>query len=95
MNLTTSPTFVLVPGAWQGGWAWQPVGRRLREAGYAAVTVTLPGLADGDDRAGLRLSDAIDHVVSEVERRDLAEVWRSHVPRPPAPLPGTSTQPRR
>jgi len=48
-----SPTFVLVPGAWQGGWAWQPVARRLREAGYAAVTVTLPGLADGDDRAGL------------------------------------------
>ena len=74
MTLTMSPTFVLVPGAWQGGWAWQPVARRLREAGYAAVTVTLPGLADGDDRAGLRLSDAIDCVVAEVERRDLAEV---------------------
>ena len=74
MTLTMSPTFVLVPGAWQGGWAWQPVARRLREIGYAAVTVTLPGLADGDDRAGLRLSDAIDHVVAEVERRDLAEV---------------------
>ena len=29
----TPPTFVLVPGAWQGGWAWQPVARRLREAG--------------------------------------------------------------
>lgn len=41
----TPPTFVLVPGAWQGGWAWQPVARRLREAGYAAVTITLPGLA--------------------------------------------------
>ena len=70
----TSPTYVLVPGAWQGGWAWQPVARRLREVDCAAVTVTLPGLADGDDRAGLRLSDAIDHVVAEVERRDLAEV---------------------
>ena len=42
-----SPTFVLVPGAWQGGWAWQPVARRLREAGYAAVTITLPGLEIG------------------------------------------------
>jgi len=70
----TSPTYVLVPGAWQGGWAWQPVARRLREAGCAAVTITLPGLADGDERAGLRLSDAVDHVVAEVARRDLAEV---------------------
>ena len=69
-----SPTFVLVPGAWQGGWAWQPVARRLREAGRAAVTITLPGLADGDERAGLRLSDAVDHVVAEVNRRDLSEV---------------------
>ena len=70
----TSPVFVLVPGAWHGGWAWQPVARRLREAGYAAVTITLPGLADGDERAGLRLSDAIDHVVAEVSRRNLSEV---------------------
>jgi pimeloyl-ACP methyl ester carboxylesterase len=70
----TPPTFVLVPGAWQGGWAWQPVARRLREAGHAAVTITLPGLADGDERAGLRLSDAVEHVVAEVSRRDLSEV---------------------
>lgn len=69
-----SPTFVLVPGAWQGGWAWQPVARRLREAGYPAVTITLPGLADGDERAGLRLSDAVDHVAAEIVRRDLTEV---------------------
>jgi len=71
---STSHTFVLVPGAWQGGWAWQPVARRLREAGYAAVTITLPGLTDGDERSGLRLSDAVDHVVAEVVRRDLSEV---------------------
>jgi pimeloyl-ACP methyl ester carboxylesterase len=70
----TSPAFVLVPGAWQGGWAWQPVARRLREAGCAAMTITLPGLADGDERAGLRLTDAVDHVVAEVSRRDLSEV---------------------
>jgi pimeloyl-ACP methyl ester carboxylesterase len=46
----------------------------LREAGYAAVTITLPGLADGDERAGLRLCDAVDHVVAEVTRRDLSEI---------------------
>ncbi len=73
-SISSGPTVVLVPGAWEGGWAWQPVARRLREAGCAAVTVTLPGLADGDQRAGLRLSDAVDHLVAEVGRRDLSEV---------------------
>lgn len=71
---TASSTFVLVPGAWQGGWSWQPVARRLRAAGHDAVTLTLPGLADGDIRAGLHLSDAVDHVADEIERRDLVNV---------------------
>ncbi|WP_432828710.1 alpha/beta fold hydrolase [Dactylosporangium sp. CA-092794] len=67
-------TFVLVPGAYQGGWSWQPVAQRLRAAGHAAVVLTLPGLADGDPRTGWHLSDAVDHVVDEVERRDLRSV---------------------
>src|SRR5262249_28527607 len=71
---SSSPAFVLVPGAWEGGWVWQPVARRLREAGHAAVTITLPGLADGDKRAGLRLTGAVDHVVAEISRRDLSAV---------------------
>lgn len=60
-------TFVLVPGAWHGGWAWHPVAERLRAAGHRAVTVTLPGMNDGDDQRDLRLSDAVDHVVRTVE----------------------------
>ncbi|GGJ33561.1 alpha/beta fold hydrolase [Streptomyces brasiliensis] len=73
MTSTTS-TFVLVPGAWQAGWAWQPVARRLRAAGCEVVTVTMPGVADGDAREGLRLSDATAHLVQEVEKRELADV---------------------
>jgi hypothetical protein len=38
------------------------------------VTLTRPGLADGDRRTGWHLSDAIDHIVAEVERRDLHDV---------------------
>src|SRR3979490_2038322 len=33
MTVTMSPTFVLVPGAWQGGWAWQ------RVSGFGIVSV--------------------------------------------------------
>jgi pimeloyl-ACP methyl ester carboxylesterase len=68
------PTFVLIPGAWHGGWAWSPVAKRLRAARSTAVTLTMPGLRDGDDRSGLRLRDAVDHIVSEVNRRDLQDV---------------------
>lgn len=67
-------TYVLVPGAWQGAWSWQPVARRLRAAGHDAVTLTLPGLADGDVRTGRHLADTVDHVVAEIDRRDLRDV---------------------
>jgi pimeloyl-ACP methyl ester carboxylesterase len=70
----TSSTFVLVPGAWQGNWAWQPVARRLRAAGHQALTLTLPGLAADDSPAGLHLSDAAAYVVGIIEKRDLEQV---------------------
>jgi pimeloyl-ACP methyl ester carboxylesterase len=69
-----STTFVLVPGAWQGGWVWQPVAERLRAAGHTAITITSPGLAGGDVRSGLHLSDAVEHLIAEIEKRDLRDV---------------------
>jgi pimeloyl-ACP methyl ester carboxylesterase len=67
-------TYALIPGAWHGGWSWAPVAQRLRAAGHSAITVTLPGLADGDDPRGHRLSDAADHIVTLIEDRDLTDV---------------------
>lgn len=67
-------TFVLVPGAWLGGWSWQPVARQLADRGYPVLALSLPGLSYDGSPAGLGLADAIDHLVSEVERRDLADV---------------------
>ncbi|MEV2213586.1 alpha/beta hydrolase [Streptomyces sp. NPDC050997] len=67
-------TYVLIPGAWHGGWSWRPVAERLRAAGHRAICLTLPGLGDGDDPTGLGLKDAVDHVVSEVEGLGLSDV---------------------
>ena len=67
-------TFVFVPGAWLGGWTWNPVARLLREAGYGVVTLTLPGLSYGSSPIGLRLADAVAHVVTEVETQDLQDI---------------------
>ena len=37
-------TFVLVHGAWHGGWCWARVATRLREAGHEVHTPTLAGM---------------------------------------------------
>ncbi|MFK3978868.1 alpha/beta fold hydrolase [Micromonospora sp. NPDC050397] len=69
-----SRAYVLIPGAWHGGWSWRPVAERLRAAGHAAYPVTLPGLGDGDDPSGWRLRDAVEHVVRLVRERRLGRV---------------------
>ena len=66
--------FVFVPGTNHGGWCWHPVGHRVQAAGHNALALTLPGLAMGDDPTGLRLQDAVDHIVEQIERRDLHDV---------------------
>jgi pimeloyl-ACP methyl ester carboxylesterase len=48
--------FVLIHGAWHGGWCWQRVAPRLRAAGHEVYTPTLTGLGE---RAHLA-SPAID-----------------------------------
>jgi len=39
-------TFVLVHGAWHGGWCWRRVADRLQAAGHAVFTPTLTGLGE-------------------------------------------------
>jgi pimeloyl-ACP methyl ester carboxylesterase len=69
-------TYVLVAGAWLGGWAWQPVTRRLRERGHDVYPMTLTGLGD---RAHLAtpetdLDTYLADVVNLVEFEDLHDV---------------------
>lgn len=45
-HLGARATFVLVHGAWHGGWCWRAVAERLRAAGHRVLTPTLPGLAE-------------------------------------------------
>jgi pimeloyl-ACP methyl ester carboxylesterase len=39
-------TYVLIHGAYQGGWIWQPVARRLRAAGHLVHAPSLDGCAE-------------------------------------------------
>ena len=65
-----SESFVLVHGAWHGGWAWQPVAARLRAAGHRVSAPTLPGLGIDDDPRDVGLADCVDALVAAVERSD-------------------------
>ena len=69
-------TYVLVGGAWLGGWAWQPVTRQLRERGHDVHPVTLTGLGDRSHLATPEtdLDTYLDDVVNLVEFEDLHDI---------------------
>jgi len=44
-------TYILVHGAWHGGWAWKHVFEKLTQEGHTVLTPDLPG--HGEDRRPL------------------------------------------
>ena len=64
-------TFVLIPGAWLGAWAWEPVTERLLARGHDVHALTLPGLAE---RHGERPNDLAAHVADVVRMLDTADL---------------------
>jgi pimeloyl-ACP methyl ester carboxylesterase len=71
-----SHTFVLVHGAWHGGWCWRRVAARLRAAGHAVYTPTLTGLGERAHllRSGLTIGDFATDVVNVIEAEELERV---------------------
>ena len=46
-------TFVLVPGAWHGSWAFEAVVPLLERAGHTVHALTLTGLRQDDEQRSL------------------------------------------
>jgi pimeloyl-ACP methyl ester carboxylesterase len=70
-------TFVIVHGAWGGGWAWRPtVGRLLRDAGHEVFTPTLTGLGERTHLASpsVDLETHIQDILGVLEWEDLRDV---------------------
>jgi pimeloyl-ACP methyl ester carboxylesterase len=61
--------FVLVHGAWGGGWAFHRLARELRAAGHRVLVAELAGLGARADEisAAIDLSTHIDNVVAQIE----------------------------
>ena len=68
--------FVLVPGAWLGGWAWRDVAARLRSREHDVYPITLTGLGERVHlaRPEINLETHITDVVNTVEWNDLDDV---------------------
>ncbi|WP_433273677.1 alpha/beta fold hydrolase [Pseudonocardia xinjiangensis] len=67
-------TFVLVPGAWKGSWAFEAVVPLLERAGHTVHALTLTGLQRDDDNATVasaNLDTHADDVVRHLDRHHI------------------------
>ncbi len=73
---TSRRTFVLIHGAWHGGWVWRDVVPGLRALGHAVTAPTLSGLGErrhvGQDSADL--TTHVDDIVAHIEMEALGDV---------------------
>lgn len=73
----TSATFVLVPGAWMGGWVWADTAARLQARGHRACTLTLTGLTGRtrpQQAAAVRLDRHVQDVLDLLAAQNLTDV---------------------
>ena len=68
--------FVLVHGAWHGGWCWRRVADRLRASGHLVFTPTLTGLGERSHllRPDLDLDVHIADVINVIKWERLSDV---------------------
>jgi len=68
--------FVLIHGAWLGGWCWRDVARILRAAGHDVFTPTMTGLGERAHllNPSVRLSTFIEDACAVIECEELTDV---------------------
>jgi pimeloyl-ACP methyl ester carboxylesterase len=71
-----SKTFVLVHGAWHGGWCWRRVADLLETKGHKVFAPTLTGLGERSHlmRAGINVSTHVTDVVNVLKWERLTDV---------------------
>ena len=69
-------TFVLIHGAYQGGWIWSPMVERLTRRGHLVHAPTLDGCAERAHqlRPGITTESHADEIVQYLQFHDLANV---------------------
>lgn len=72
-------TFILIHGAWHGGWCWERLAPLLLDAGHHVVTPDLPGMGNDQHTLGSDpLREWADHVATLVERAEAPVILVGH-----------------
>jgi pimeloyl-ACP methyl ester carboxylesterase len=75
MKNHANSTYVLVAGAWHGGWIWRRIADGLRALGHTVTTPTLTGLGERRHHGqNADLDTHIEDVVVHIEMEDLKDV---------------------
>jgi pimeloyl-ACP methyl ester carboxylesterase len=69
-------TFLLVHGAWHGGWCWDQVSARLTALGHVVIAPTLTGLCERSHllSPSVNLSTHIADIAGEIRFKDLSNL---------------------
>lgn len=67
-------TFILVPGAWKGSWAYEAVVPLLERAGHTVHALTLTGLRPDDDEATVATANLDTHADDVLRLLDRAHI---------------------
>ena len=75
-NSDSSKNYVLVHGAWVGGWVWKEVADLLRAKGHSVTTPTLTGLGERQHLLSdsVNLDTHVEDVVSNIKMEGLNDV---------------------
>jgi pimeloyl-ACP methyl ester carboxylesterase len=69
-------TFVLVHGAWHGGWCYKRTAQRLRQAGHEVYTPTLTGLGERSHlmSRAINLDTHVQDIVNVIRWEELSDI---------------------
>ncbi|MBU6486806.1 MAG: alpha/beta hydrolase [Burkholderiales bacterium] len=70
--------FVLVPGGWHGGWAFDAVSKLLASKGHEVQALTLSGLGQEAASTGINLDRHVDDAVQAIREQDTPAVLVGH-----------------
>ena len=73
---TSGKTFVLVHGAWHGGWCWRRVSDRLEKKGHKVFTPTMSGLGERSHLldAKINLATHVTDIVNVIKWESLNDI---------------------
>jgi pimeloyl-ACP methyl ester carboxylesterase len=70
--------FVLIHGAWHGGWCWERVIKELEKSGHTAEAPTMPGHNPDDNRSDIKFENYVTKIIEVLNKQASPVVLVGH-----------------